>query len=376
MRIVIKLMEFLLNLIYLLIKIITPVREKITFISRQGNTPSLDFQLLSEELTDRGICTVVLCKILDKSVAGLFSYGFHMIKQMWYMAGSKVVILDGYCIAASMLKHKKSLTIVQSWHSMGSMKDFGYTAMGKEEGSSYKLAKAMKMHQNYDYVLISSEAYKMDMAAGFRCDENKIYVRPLPRLDLLTSASYEKQECAKIYRKYPELKEKKNILYCPTFRKGDESGLKQALEDLVCAVDKQKYNLIVKLHPLSELALKESQVCQAKEFTTFDMLFVADYVISDYSCVVYEAAVRGIPLYFLAFDLELYEGNRGLAIDYEKECPGLISERAEEIIREIEEGSYDRRALKQFADKYVQPTEHATADMADFILGVMNGRVE
>ena len=150
MRIVIKLMEFLLNLIYLLIKIIIPVREKITFISRQGNTPSLDFQLLSEELTDRGICTVVLCKILDKSVAGLFSYGFHMIKQMWHMAGSKVVILDGYCIAASMLKHKKSLTIVQSWHSMGSMKDFGYTAMGKEEGSSYKLAKAMKMHQNYD----------------------------------------------------------------------------------------------------------------------------------------------------------------------------------------------------------------------------------
>ena len=36
------------------------------------------------------------------------------------------------------------------------------------------------------------------------------------------------------------------------------------------------------------------------------MLFVADYVISDYSCIVYEAAVRDIPLYFYNYDMEEY----------------------------------------------------------------------
>ena len=94
---------------------------------------------------------------------------------------------------------------------------------------------------------------------------------------------------------------------------------------------------------------------------------VADYVVSDYSCIIYEAAVLGIPLYFYDFDMDFYKNGRGLAIDYENELPGVISEDAAEIVRAIEEDSYDKKALKQFADKYVTPTEHATKDIADFI---------
>lgn len=371
MRLAIKLMDWLMNFIYLLIKLFVPTGDKITFISRQSDVPSDDFRLLDRELKRRGVKTVMLCRSLRKTAAGMVSYCFHMLRQMYHMAGSKVLILDGYCIAASMLRHKKSLSIVQIWHSMGSMKDFGYTAMGKEEGTSYELAKAMKMHCNYDYVLISSEAYKQSMVDGFQCEAEKIYISPLPRLDLLTGQEYARQIQEKIYKAYGNLKNKKNILYCPTFRKGDESGLKKALESLMDSVNAQEYNLIVKLHPLSQIVIKGGEAVTAGEFSTFDMIFVADYVISDYSCVVYEAAVRNIPLYFFAFDLEQYEGNRGLAIDYINECPGIVSQNAEEIVRSIESGIYDMQALKAFADKYVYPTKHATKDMADFILNRM-----
>lgn len=373
MCLAIKLMALLMNLIYAIIKCVVPIREKIVLISRQSNSPSLDFELLNEELSCRGAKTIMLCRTLDKSVFGVLSYGFHVLRQMYHIAGAQALIIDGYCIAASMLKHKKCLIIIQIWHSMGSMKEFGYTAIGKEEGASFKLARAMKMHRNYDYVMISSEAYRTDMAQGFDCDIDKIRIYPLPRMDLLTGTlPYAEDIRSKIYAQYEQLQNRKNILYCPTFRKGDEHQLETALNSLIKEINFGSYNLIVKLHPLSQISIEDSRVIIAQEFSTFDMIFVADYVISDYSCVVYEAAVKNIPLYFFAFDFEKYEKSRGLAIDYRAECPGPISSDARQIIKAIESKQYNWKALKLFADKYVQPTECATKAMADFVLRTVN----
>ena len=95
------------------------------------------------------------------------------------------------------------------------------------------------------------------------------------------------------------------------------------------------------------------------------------YVVSDYSCIVYEAAVRGIPLYFYNFDMELYTDGRGLALDYEREVPGPVSGDAKAIIAAIESKEYDMEALKAFADKYVSPVRHATKDIVDFVFTLM-----
>lgn len=38
-----------------------------------------------------------------------------------------------------------------------------------------------------------------------------------------------------------------------------------------------------------------------------------------------------------------------LRLNYENELPGVISEDQAEIVRAIEEDSYDKKALKQFA---------------------------
>ena len=228
----------------------------------------------------------------------------------------------------------------------------------------------MKMHRNYDYIFASAESYKEHLAKGFDCEKEKILTMPLPRLDLLNSEKYGKKVRNRIYQEYPKLQEKPLILYCPTFRKEEEDFM-QALKRLTCAVDYDKFNFVVKLHPLSKAEVEEPAV-SAGGFTSFEMLFAADYVISDYSCIVYEAAVRGIPLYFYDFDMDLYSDGRGLALDYEKEVPGPISKDEKEIIAAIETKEYDLEALKRYADKYVTPVKHATKDIVDFVFTLMN----
>lgn len=363
------------NAVYVLMKLL-PVRKKVTMLSRQSDEPSNEFLMVRKgiKLRDERVKVVLLCHTLEggtnSSLSDKIRYGFHMFVQMFHIATSKVVILDSYCIAVSVLKHRKSLKVIQMWHSMGTMKKFGYTSLDTEEGSKSEIAYALKMHRNYDYIFASSEAYKDHLASGFGYDADKIMTMPLPRLDLLNSKKYEERVRERIYSRYPQLKEKPVILYCPTFRKNEEA-FTRALKELAAAVNNEKYCFVAKLHPLSETSA-EGNFITADEFSSFDMLFVADYVISDYSCIVYEAAVRHIPLYFYNFDMDFYTDGRGLAIDYYGELPGPISADAKVIAMEIEFGSYNMEALGKFAEKYVAPTKHATKDIVDFIFSLMD----
>ena len=372
-----KIFVILANIIYSLFKIL-PTQNKLTMISRQSNKNTLDFNLIDEEIKKEklGIKVKILCHKLDGGAKAKLSvkirYIFHCFNQMYNIATSKVVLLDSYCILISILKHKKSLKVIQMWHSMGTMKKFGYQIIGLKEGSSAKLAEQMKMHKNYDFVFASSEAYAQNLADGFGCSVEKVRIYPLPRVDLLVSESYKNEIRKKIEGIYPNLMEKKNIVYCPTFRKNEEE-MQKALEKLINSVNYEKYNLIIKLHPLSKITINNDRVIKDEMFSTFDMLFVADFVISDYSCVIYEAALLDIPLFFYAFDLPKYLENRGLAIDYQKELPGIISKDISEILKSIEDNTYNYEKLKEFKNKYIKKQKDCTKDIVNFVNELITG---
>ena len=372
MSVLIGLFKIIMNIFYFFIKLF-PTKNKITMISRESNNEVLDFKLLREEIERRGdFKVVVLCKKLEGNIFNKIGYIFHMFRQMYHIATSKIVVLDTYCICISILKHKKSLKVIQIWHSMGTMKKFGYSAIGLEEGRSEKVSNLMNMHRNYDYIFASSEAYKDHLAKGFNYDKKYIYTFPLPRYDLLVSKEYDRDCKKKIYSKYKILKKKKNILYCPTFRKNNNS-LEKALKELIEEVDYSKYNLIIKLHPLDEtyIDIDNDSVIFDKTFSTSDMLCVSDYVISDYSCVIYEAAVKNIPIHFYNYDYDDYETKRGLAIDYYKELPGVISSSPRKIIAGIEYNEKEKEKLVKFSNKYVRPTKGATSDIVDFFYEIV-----
>jgi len=105
--------KFFLNFVYFFIKLLK-TRNQITLISRQSNTASLDFNLLSKELIHelKDYKIVVLCKKIDSGLINKIKYVFYIFKLMVNISRSKVVILDSYCIPISLLKHKKSLTVI------------------------------------------------------------------------------------------------------------------------------------------------------------------------------------------------------------------------------------------------------------------------
>lgn len=375
MSIIIKIGLGFYKLVYFFMKLF-PTRRKIVFLSRQSDVPSIDIKLLSKELnrSHKDYQVIILCKKIGPGIYGKVSYCMHMFRQAWHLATSQVAILDSYCILASCLKHKPKLLIIQMWHSVGTMKKFGYSILDKPEGSSSKIANAMHMHRNYDYMLASSPAYKAHLAEGFNQNVNQIVTLALPRVELLKDSDYGTHTRDGICSTYPELLNgNKNIVYCPTFRKGkDESTeFQNALDDFISKLDLNKYNLILKLHPLSNFDInfdiKAKGVIDDHTYSTFNMLYVADMVISDYSCVIYEAAVLNKPLYFYTYDYDKYMSTRDIYMDYNKEIPGPICSNADELVKALEQ-PYDMKRLKAFSDKYVSPECHdETKSIIEFI---------
>ena len=370
MDFVIKIGKFVLNLIYMLFKLF-PVKNKIVFLSRQHDKSNIDFELLKNQILQehQDYEVVILTKMIHEGLLSKISYILHMFVQMYHLATSKVAILDTYCITVSILHHKKSLKVIQLWHAIGAFKKFGYSILGKEEGSSERIAKLMQMHENYDYVCTSSIHTIPYFAEAFHVDESKMIVKPLPRLDILLQSSYQNQIKDKIYSKYSYLNDinKKVILYAPTFRKNGQD-MQQPVNELFKYMDKNKYELIVKLHPLTKQEIHIDGVIQDTYFDTIEMCVIADYVITDYSAFVYEAALLEKPLFFYAYDFDSYLKNRNFYIDFKKDLPQKIMTTAEEVIDAINTDNYDIEKIKQFVKwNIAEPKTTYTKDLCDFI---------
>lgn len=369
MKVIINIGIFFANIIYFFIKLFPTNKNKITFISRQSNEVSLDFKLLKEELLKENENLIIkeLCKKLESGLKNKISYVLHIFVQMYHIATSKVVLLDSYCIPICILKHKKSLTVIQMWHALGSLKKFGYSSLDTVDGRSSKISQLMRMHKNYDYILTSSEASLPNFQEAFNAKKENMVVMNLPRVDYLKSKKIEKELKTEFYKKYPKVdKKKKIILYCPTSRKNGELPL----DEIVKTVNLDKYTLILKLHNnTNKIYYKNNKYYEEIYFTGMQMLHVADYIITDYSAISYEAAITKKPIYLYIFDYDKYIDERGLYLNYKKEMPGLISEDIKEIVRSIEKNKCKNERTEEFCNKYIADLKiNWTKELSKFVL--------
>lgn len=370
MEIIVNIGIGFLNLIFFFMKLL-PVRKKITYISRQMDTPPVDFQMVREQfLQDYPEYEhVILAKMIHEGIKAKIGYCFHMLKQMYHIATSEAVILDTYCIPISILKQRRSLVVIQMWHALGAFKKFGYSILDQKEGSSSKVAKLMRMHRNYTYALTSSAAALPYFAEAFDMDQKNMRIYPLPKTDLLVNDDYRQAIIRKIDQAYPILAStKKQILvYAPTFRKSDDH-LAEAIEQLIEAVDFSRYMLVLKLHPLTELTIDDSRLIVDEQFSSLEFFNKADAIITDYSAVLFEASLLDTPIYFYAFDYDTYIRNRSFYFDYKTTMPGPIAANARELMDCIDHQAGDRQKVAAFASWMIAPCRTSyTKDFCDFL---------
>ena len=355
----------LLRLLYLPFKALRP-RNKAVFLSRQGNQPSLDFLRLSEELQkqDPELETVILCRFIGPGLKAKIAYGFHLFTQMYHLATARICILDGYCIAACVLRHHKCLRIYQIWHAVGLLKNFGYAAQGLREGSSERTIRIMRMHRGYHRILCSSEALIPEIARCYDAREEQFLPLGLPRLDFLTNQEEMARCKAKILSACPSLAgDKPIILYAPTFRKGG-NHIRPHLEK---AINLEHYHFIEKSHG-GKVQIHTSEGISSMDdvYSGVEWISVADFVVSDYSAIMFEALAANRPVVLFCYDLEDYGVDRGFAIDYNN-IPLPVCNTPSAVAKALEQYAV-REELDGFVQHHLSARRFHSAKMLSYIM--------
>lgn len=339
---------------------------KVVFLSRQSDGLTLDFQMaidgLREDAPQAKIVTI--CARTGSGVEAQARFLAATLRSLYHLATSKVVVLDAYWPAVSAVNLRRGVTVFQMWHSLGKIKQSGRANLDKEAGRDQDLARTMRMHEGYDFVVAGAPAWNRFYRESFNVRDDQLLNIGLPRGDYLYNQR--EQIRGRVLAKYPQLTERPVILYAPTFRRvgATDEGLEKLLETL----DTDRYTVVVKAHPNQPLP-ESVQTLSCAEFTAPELLTVADYLVTDYSAIAVEAAVIDVPTYYYLYDLEQYLATNGMNLDLEKETPGCTFRTAAELAEALER-PYPQQTLQNYKEKFVvSELGVATKNLTQAILG-------
>ena len=330
-------------------------QNKITFFSTRREELSGNFEFVYNQLKG------------DKNLDIHFMFNTKTFRQMSrkdidefaeMCATSKVIILDEYTPQIHLIDLKPETKLIQLWHACGAFKTFGFSRLGKPKGSP----QPTRMHRNYDYVTVSSKYCRKCHSEGFGIATDNIVPTGIARTDIFFDAAYKEKVTKEFYDAYPNFKDKKIILFAPTFRGDLKSSARYPMElfDIheVCETLGDEYAVIIKHHPFitEQHPIPEEykdRVIDLSESTEInDLLFVSDVVISDYSSLVFEASLLDIPMLFYAYDLQSYIKSRDFYFDFKLYIPGKICTSLYTLLEAIKKEDFETEKIERFRNMF------------------------
>lgn len=321
-------------------------QNQIAFVSLESNHLESDLKLIYDQLQKESkyILKTVLINYNKKSLINNFLYLLNCIKQIYIINTSKIVIITDNNYVISNFK-REGIIVIQVWHATGAIKKFG-NAIKRE----YPI-------KNYDYVIANSDYWKVPYQEAFNVHSNGIVTTGMPRVDHLVDQTYLEETRLKLFKKYPILKDKKIILYAPTFRGNLYQGFTAVNFDAQAILDAlgKEYMLIFKFHPLllNTVLENDPRVLNMNHEDTHDLFTISDMLISDFSSIIFDYALLNRPMYFFVPDLDDYLETLGCFVDYRKMMPGAICYSESDLIKALKsEQKYDISKFKNIFFKF------------------------
>ena len=230
--------------------------------------------------------------------------------------------------------------MLQIWHGPGAGKKFG-----NQIKRQYPI-------QNYDYVICNAEYWKESYKEAFGVSEDHIIVTGLPRMDELVDDECIEKKVNHFYSKYPQCKDKKLYFYAPTFRGNIIDGLIMESMDFNLVDLEDDEMILCKYHPLmKDVDIQNDKVINVTRENLYELMFVSDVLISDYSSVIFDYTLLNKPMIGFVQDYEKYKETIGFNIDFYNQFPGPICTNEKELNTVLDHPIYIDTT---FQSKYVK----------------------
>ncbi|MCU9613257.1 CDP-glycerol glycerophosphotransferase family protein [Caldibacillus lycopersici] len=358
------LVKYFLRTVYALCCLFNKVdTNKITFASYRSNELKDNLAFVHDRIAEAypNYKRNYLFKKFDSSVAGKLKYILHMVESCYHLATSKYFLIDDYYFPLYVLKLRQGVDVIQLWHSAGALKKFGLSTVGKPFGPSEQYLKHVKVHGNYSKVYVSSQEVVPFYAEAFGMKEEHIYPLGIPRTDYFYNESKIHLQKDRFYQQYPELQDKKIILYAPTFRGRSHYQSKFQLPFDVTYMANQlgdEYVLFVHLHPYmtAGLDVTESNFLYhiQDSYTIQELLSLTDLLITDYSALFFDFCLLQRPMIFYPYDLDAYQQERDFYYQYEELVPGPVVYDTKSLVNCITSKQFKFDEISSFQKRFFE----------------------
>lgn len=347
----------------------------VMFMSEQSTSISTNLKAVKDRMIARG---------LDKDYEIVESYRSSVTNprqglKSWMdllkkMAMSDFIFLDDHAPVLDWLILDKDTTLIQLWHAGAGFKSSGYSRWGH-----IGCPAPYSCHRQYKYGISGSKNIAHFFSEVWGINDSQVLPTGMPRIDEFLDEDYRRKKTKELYEKYPMCKDKKVILFAPTYRGTNKANAHYPYELIhfkklyeLCG---DEYVVLFKMHPwvASEVPISDKYKDRFADVGRYpninDLFYITELLITDYSSNIFEYSLMKKPMLFFAFDEIQYSFSRGFHRAYEESAPGKVCHTFEEVLQAIADEDFDYPKVEEYVEKHFDYIDsHASDRVIDWII--------
>ena len=348
-----------------------PVQEnKVLFLEMRFTKLSNSFELIYKALEKSGEYDLKCSYVQFNFIRG-HEFTQRVNEMLKELATAKYVFVDDASLILSSIPLRKETVAINLWHACGAFKKFGRSTAELKFGSSAATLDKYPNYGNLTHVTVSSPEVIWAYEEAMHLPKGIVKATGVSRTDQFYDKKFVESRKQKLYEIMPEAKDKKVILYAPTFRGHVATASSPDRIDFerFCRELGNEYVIVCKHHPFvkNPPIIPEELQHFARDLTKYlsieDLLCCADICISDYSSLVFEYSLFEKPMIFYAYDYDNYCDWRGFYYDYSEFTPGPVVQTEDELLNSIKniDTQFDKQKVIDFKEKFMGSCDgHAT----------------
>ena len=366
-----KIVAKIIHLIYHALYRFVPIDDKLViFVSFHGRGYSDNPRAIYEQMKQdpqfqgyRFIWFIKHHKQKNIAVEGAKVVEYFSIPYFYYLSKAKFWVIN--CKMPMYICKKPQQVYLQTWHGTP-LKKLAHDIDVSEDTTFYRSAVTFEQMthsydvdvERYNYMISPNKFCTKVFQTSFGINRERLIETGYPRTDFLSN--YTQADVERIKAKYNLPKDKKIILYAPTWRdnsyvaagytfelQADFHAWKEKLPSDTIVLFKPHYLIINKYEKDQSLAGFLYSIPAEAEIS--ELYIISDALITDYSSVFFDYAILKRPIYFYMYDLEEYASDlRGFYLDIHTDLPGKIYRTEAELLEHVSKEDFDYSHLIEF----------------------------
>ena len=291
----------------------------------------------------------------------------------YYLSCSKVVVHETNALWG---KSKRDDQIwIQTWHAT-TVKKIRFDTSEPYINKRYnnQKVKAYKIIQNWDYFITDCEYIKRHYKSCYLLKDNQLKNLGYPRvkylIDNMNNIEYKEK-----FKKHLGIPfDKKVILYAPSWRDYNLSRKNPNYEylldlDTLSSLLSTDYLILFKDHNYGKKSDNwQGDFINVNNEETQDLILISDFIVTDYSSIIFDGIAIDIPFFIYANDQEAYEKARGVYEDVFSDLTKWEVLHEMDLCNKIKsyQNIFEYSSIKE---KYIHQGNYTLPDFIDELIG-------